>query len=249
MTTEQEMPPTTPEQGETAGQVIGSIIPHGVFVLIQMGVYAVAILPCVPLVRWTVEELGPLWGWAVGLALSLHVATLGVLALAALLRGLLGGRVEPGDYAMNSPQAYRWLRNFAFCEIARRSPFFGYVHHYSPVAVIFYRLMGCRMAWTAQLGSDTRLTDPWLIEIGPGATIGDGAIVAGHYIQGRTLVLRRVVIERGATVGGKAAVMPGCRIGEGATVVGCSLVAKDRVVPAGEVWLGVPARKIGVNTK
>jgi acetyltransferase-like isoleucine patch superfamily enzyme len=43
-------------------------------------------------------------------------------------------------------------------------------------------------------------------------------------------------------VGAGAVVLPGVTIGEGATVGAGAVVTDD--VPAGQVWLGVPARKM-----
>ena len=52
----------------------------------------------------------------------------------------------------------------------------------------------------------------------------------------------KVVIKRGACVGANSVVLPGVTIGEEAIVGALSLVKTD--VPAGEVWGGVPARRI-----
>jgi len=52
----------------------------------------------------------------------------------------------------------------------------------------------------------------------------------------------KVVIKREACVGGNSVVLPGVTIGEEAIVGALSLVKKD--IPAGEVWGGVPARRL-----
>jgi len=52
----------------------------------------------------------------------------------------------------------------------------------------------------------------------------------------------KVVIKRGACVGANSVVLPGVTIGEEAIGGALSLVKTD--VPAGELWGGVPARKI-----
>jgi sugar O-acyltransferase (sialic acid O-acetyltransferase NeuD family) len=67
--------------------------------------------------------------------------------------------------------------------------------------------------------------------VGDGATFGAGALLAGG-----------VEVGRGAYVGSGALVRENVAIGEGA-VVGMGAVL-TRSLPAGEVWAGVPARRI-----
>ncbi len=222
----------------------GSALVQAFFLALQVLAHALAVLPCVPLVRWLVAALGPVAGWAVGLAVGFHVAGLALALVAAILRVLLGGRVRPGTYPLNSPQARKWLRNMAICEIARRSPLLGYLHHYSMLSALFYRLMGARVSWSARIAYGVRLTDPWLTSVGAEATIGEYALVLGHFIEGDSVVLGPVCVGRRATVGVGAVVAPGCTVGEGATLAAAAMLTKGREVGAGEVWAGNPARKL-----
>lgn len=48
-------------------------------------------------------------------------------------------------------------------------------------------------------------------------------------------------VERGASIGGGAVILPGVTIGEGAMVGAGAVVTRD--VPAGETWHGNPARR------
>ena len=52
--------------------------------------------------------------------------------------------------------------------------------------------------------------------------------------------LLKTKVCKGATIGAGCVVLPGITIGEGAFVAAGSVVTKD--VPAGELWLGNPAR-------
>ena len=54
--------------------------------------------------------------------------------------------------------------------------------------------------------------------------------------------LTPVTIRKGASIGGNCTILPGVEIGENAKVGGGSVVTKD--VPAFEVWVGNPAKKL-----
>ena len=52
----------------------------------------------------------------------------------------------------------------------------------------------------------------------------------------------RTVVERGASIGAGAIILPGVRIGAGAMIGAGAVVTRD--VPAGETWVGNPARRV-----
>jgi UDP-2-acetamido-3-amino-2,3-dideoxy-glucuronate N-acetyltransferase len=54
---------------------------------------------------------------------------------------------------------------------------------------------------------------------------------------------QRTLIERGASIGANATILGGVRIGAGALIGAGSVVTRD--VPAGELWVGNPARSRG----
>lgn len=54
---------------------------------------------------------------------------------------------------------------------------------------------------------------------------------------------QRTLIERGASIGANATILGGLRIGAGALIGAGSVVTRD--VPAGELWVGNPARSRG----
>jgi len=54
---------------------------------------------------------------------------------------------------------------------------------------------------------------------------------------------QRTVVERGASIGANATILGGLRIGAGALIGAGSVVTRD--VPAGELWVGNPARSRG----
>lgn len=76
------------------------------------------------------------------------------------------------------------------------------------------------------------------VTLGHEAHFGEGCVV-NHAAS----ISGGVVLERGVLVGTGARVLQYLRVGEGATVGAGAVVTKD--VPAGETWVGVPARRMG----
>ena len=81
--------------------------------------------------------------------------------------------------------------------------------------------------------------------IGNNCTIKSGANVSftnDRYPRSKNpdWKLERIKICKGASIGAGATILPGITIGEGAMVGAGSVVTKD--IPAGELWIGNPAR-------
>lgn len=51
-----------------------------------------------------------------------------------------------------------------------------------------------------------------------------------------------IMVKKGATIGARVTILPGVTIGEKAVIGAGAVVTKN--VPAGETWVGVPAKKI-----
>ena len=58
----------------------------------------------------------------------------------------------------------------------------------------------------------------------------------------------KVVIEEGACIGSGTVILPSTEIGRGALVGALSLVISGTKIPPGEVWGGVPAKKIKLKS-
>lgn len=119
----------------------------------------------------------------------------------------------------------------------------------------------------ASIGSDCNLNAHTLVE--GGAVVGDRVTLkCGVYVwSGITLEddvfcgpnatftndrrprskvypdeFAQTLVKRGASIGAGAVLLPGITIGEGAMIGAGAVVTKD--VPAGETWIGNPARKM-----
>lgn len=74
--------------------------------------------------------------------------------------------------------------------------------------------------------------------IGPNVSFVNDKLPRSKQYQ---VAVQRTRIERGASIGAGAVILGGLTIGAGAMIGAGSVVTKD--VPAGEVWVGNPARK------
>lgn len=68
--------------------------------------------------------------------------------------------------------------------------------------------------------------------------VGPGVVTLNDKLKGKPMTFPH--IEKGAKIGGGSCILPGVRIGAGATVGAGSVVTRD--VPAGAVVMGNPAR-------
>lgn len=106
----------------------------------------------------------------------------------------------------------------------------------------FYRAIGVKVGAQVAVGMGATLDVffPQLIGIGDNTIIGYNAVILAHEFLLRELRTGPVEIGRDVMIGANVTVLPGVRIGDGASVSACSLVNSD--VPAGALVGGVPAR-------
>lgn len=107
-----------------------------------------------------------------------------------------------------------------------------------------FRLMGAKVHPYAAVGLEVTfdIFYPQHITIEEDAVVGYRTTILCHEYMSDRYRIGPVVIKRRATIGANTTLLPGVIIGEGATVSAMSLVNKD--IPAGELWGGVPVRRI-----
>ncbi|MFH2062415.1 MAG: acyltransferase [Candidatus Beckwithbacteria bacterium] len=92
----------------------------------------------------------------------------------------------------------------------------------------------------SDIGAFTYIKAKFGVKIGGDVQIGSHCSIYSENTIDKTQ--GKIVIKKGAMVGSHSVILPNVTIGEEAIVGAFSLVKKD--VPAGQVFGGVPARKI-----
>lgn len=147
--------------------------------------------------------------------------------------------LRSGDYSMDDRIFVYWKLLTVLYEFGRGALL--------PFTTVFARplvakLFGARIGGNVALGG--RIADPALVSIGDNAILGHNSVLTPHAITSGQIILREVRIGRGATVGVNVVVMAGVEVGDGAVVTSGAVVPPYTRIPPGELWGGVPARKL-----
>jgi hypothetical protein len=221
-----------------------TLLPMYVLASVCLGM---ALTPAVWLFQWGysfVSESSSLWRGFVAswlFAFGYFVFGMCLLLVIPLFNLLLNARPKPWRGPYYSSRTVQWgvhngltyLARYLFLEFATPTP----------LNVMFYRLMGMKIGRGSQVNT-TNISDPSLISIGDKTTIGGSATICAHYGQGGYLVIAPVKIGNGVTVGLRAIIMGGVEIGDNAKILPNSSVLPKTVIPPGELWGGIPARRI-----
>ena len=137
----------------------------------------------------------------------------------------------------------------------------------SRMRIAVLRVFGAEIGDNVVFRPRTRVAFPWKLHIGDRSWVGEGVwihnqdhIYIGHDVvvsqetflttgshahrDDMALITRPVVIEPGVWITSRCMVLGGSRIGRSALLRPLSLIAGE-TIPAGEVWGGSPAIRIG----
>lgn len=200
-----------------------------------------------------------LWGFAearlppggalrtLGLALALAggwfvfgLALLVVIPVARWVTFALGTPV--GRFPFLSMGAWRWA-SYNALTLMLRFTFVNWIR-VTPFLPLYHRLMGARIGRRVQINTAV-IADQNLVEIGDDTVIGGDVTLVCHVAERGKLVTAPVRIGRRVTVGLMAVVFPGCVIEDDAIIAAGSVLSKGAKVGPGEIWAGVPARRVG----
>lgn len=211
---------------------------------VELGVYGFALLPAgiVFVLLWRLEHIV----WQVLAFPAGYICFILGFYLALLcLRLIFLRKIMPGEYSLKNRLALRWIVADSLMRLEERSFLRGYIKDFAIQRYLFFRTLGAKIDHSFLIGWDVKILDPWLLEVGAGTIIGSFAVISGHLVHGNTVTLIPVKIGDRVTIGMRAIIMPGVNIGHDAVVGAGAVVTKGTNIPPGEIWAGVPARKIG----
>jgi acetyltransferase-like isoleucine patch superfamily enzyme len=85
--------------------------------------------------------------------------------------------------------------------------------------------------------------DSDFIEIGKNTILGEGSIIMSSMILGNDLIVKKVILKNGCTIGAFSVVTPGTIVEEGAILGMGSYTNPNQVLEKNFIHLGRPARK------
>lgn len=233
------------------GMDVGKRLLLGLCLMIELVLMAAALWPTV----WVVLRWAPwartTWHWVLLILAAVLVFNYGYLIALLVLR-LVIPRPKEGYYPIGEDrrvprQAVTFMFNLLLVK-ARFDPpwaamFSSVLVNVFPLALLYRRFFGPR-TWSLTMGDTIYCLDPCLVEVGRNVQLGFHCVLIAHLFDNRGLLIRKVVIEDNAVVGGESTLMPGVRVGHHAVVASRSLVPADTVIGPYEYWAGTPARKI-----
>lgn len=164
-----------------------------------------------------------------------------VVFVAGAFRVLTRAGAPVGAFPYYSLRAARWASYNALILMVRYSCM-NFLR-VTPFLTLFHRFMGMRIGRRVQINT-TIIGDSNLIEIGDDSVIGGDVTLVAHAAEDGRLVTAPVTIGSRVTIGLMSVIFPGVTIGDGVTVAANAVVTKGTRIPPGEVWGGVPARRI-----
>jgi acetyltransferase-like isoleucine patch superfamily enzyme len=174
-------------------------------------------------------------------ALAYFAYTIAIIFVVAAMRVTAPG-TPVGRYSYYSWRAFQWASYNALILLVRYTCI--NFMRVTPFINLFHRMMGMKIGARVQINTAI-IGDSNLIEIGDDSVIGGDVTLVAHSAERGELVAERVRIGARVTIGLMAVVFPGCEIGDGAVVAAGAVLQKGTKIGPGEIWGGVPARKLG----
>ena len=125
------------------------------------------------------------------------------------------------------------------CFVAQNATITGNVHIGANSSVWFGAVMRGDVNFI-RVGCNTNIQDGAVIHVS--RSTGGQTIIGNNITIGHQALIHACVIEDDCLIGMQACIMDGAVIKKGSMVGAGSLVPPHKIIPAGELWVGVPAK-------
>jgi len=166
-----------------------------------------------------------------GLVFSYLLYGFTVILVAPAINFILPLRLKAWRGSWHSIQTIPWYVHNALTYLVR----YTFLEFFTPTPfnILFYRLMGMKIGKGVVINT-TNISDPCMITLGDYVTIGGSATLIGHYGQKGFLVISPVEIGAHTTIGLKASIMGGVKIGKKVSIKPHTVLVPNTNIPDGE---------------
>ncbi|MFT4059050.1 MAG: amino acid adenylation domain-containing protein [Legionella sp.] len=168
-----------------------------------------------------------------GLFLSLPIIS---LLITVGLKWILLGRVKPGEYPLWGWFYFRWW----LVQRLQKNLFLAKFLVGSPLANIYYKLLGARIGKNCYLGS-MQIATPDLLNIGDNTSIGTDSRLYGYTVEDGWLKIGTIDIGNNCYIGSRAVVGFNTVIEDNAVLDEMSMLPAQGFIPHGTYFAGSPA--------
>lgn len=125
---------------------------------------------------------------------------------------------------------------------------------------IVWLMRNCPLPWVDTLGFrwfgteidfSSHLYDAWVdvefIKFGRKVTIGQGAVIMSSMVIGKYLIIKKVIFDDYAVIGGVSTISPGTIVGKDTTVGAFSITNFNQILEPGWIYFGIPSIKLKPN--
>lgn len=158
------------------------------------------------------------------------------LFITIALKWILLGRIKPGEYPLWGWFYYRWW----LVQRLQKNLFLAKYLVGSPLANIYYRLLGAKIGKNCFLGS-MQISVHDLLTIGNNTSIGADCRLNGYIVEDGWLKIGTIGIGNNCYLGSRAVVGLNTRIEDNAILDEMSMLPDNRFIPQDAYYSGSPA--------
>ncbi|MDP4207808.1 MAG: amino acid adenylation domain-containing protein [Bacteroidota bacterium] len=120
-------------------------------------------------------------------------------------------------------------------------PFFEYMVLGTPLAPVYFRLMGCKIGKRVYMET-TEITEFDLVSIGNDSSLNYLCTIQTHLFEDRVMKMSHVNIGNNCTIGSLSVILYDTRMQDDSYLQGLSLIMKGESLPEGTQWQGAPCQ-------